>query len=311
MTNRVPLSHTSASDLLSVHTTADIELNIEPPDILPLKAVERHPEFFFEDRLVTIQVEGTLFNVHQYQLTKSEVFSDMFKMPKGEGPEEGSPDHPIVIKGVAASDFTALLRVLYASHFSSSQPTLATGLIISAFRLANMWNFSELRAYLLPLAEKHLDDVDKIVFAREFDLNEWFAPAYIRLYQREQHLTIEEAKKLEVESILLISHMRERYRSGNTENRSWPFAVNGYYCSNCTGLTHAAFGSFPCQECNSSGVGRLRCDMKGTMARKAQIAPTATEPDGTANSEVVVKHPKFFFDNTLIVIQASLFLHHR
>ncbi|CAE6524032.1 unnamed protein product [Rhizoctonia solani] len=88
MTNRLPLSHTSASDLLSVHTTADIELNIEPPDILPLKAVERHPELFFEDRLVTIQVEGTLFNVHQYQLTKSEVFSDMFKMPREKVPKK-------------------------------------------------------------------------------------------------------------------------------------------------------------------------------------------------------------------------------
>ncbi|KAH7338067.1 hypothetical protein B0J17DRAFT_562105, partial [Rhizoctonia solani] len=117
---------------------------------------------------------------------------------------------PIVIEGVSASDFTALLRVLYASHFSSNPPAPEALLIIPAFRLANMFNFSDLRAFLLPLAEKNLGDVDKIVFAREFDIKEWLAPAFIRLCQREERLTIEEARKLEVDSVLMVSHMREQ-----------------------------------------------------------------------------------------------------
>ncbi|CAE6424807.1 unnamed protein product [Rhizoctonia solani] len=134
-----------------------------------------HPNFFFDNVLVAIQIENTLFNVHKYQLAKWEVFSDMFKMPKPEGhkSEEGSsPERPIVIEGVAASDFAALLTVLYASYFSTNQPTPEAALVIPAFRLANMFDFSDLRAYLLPLAEKNLDDVDKIIFAREFDIKE-------------------------------------------------------------------------------------------------------------------------------------------
>lgn len=42
----------------------------------------------------------------------------MFNMPKEESdePEEGSsPEHPIVMEGVKASDFEALLTVLYAT----------------------------------------------------------------------------------------------------------------------------------------------------------------------------------------------------
>ncbi|KAH7338070.1 hypothetical protein B0J17DRAFT_660650 [Rhizoctonia solani] len=113
----------------------------------------------------------------------------MFKIPKPEGdePEEGSsPDHPIVLKGVTASDFIALLTVLYTSRqFSIDQRTLKAPLIIPAFRLANMFNFSDFRTYLLPLAERNLSDVDKIVFAREFDIGEWLAPAHLRLCQRE------------------------------------------------------------------------------------------------------------------------------
>jgi hypothetical protein len=63
------------------------------------------------------KVEDTLFNVHKYQLLKSETFSDMFKVPRGAdgNPEEGaSSEHPIVMQGVTASDFEALLTVLYA-----------------------------------------------------------------------------------------------------------------------------------------------------------------------------------------------------
>ncbi|CAE6469466.1 unnamed protein product [Rhizoctonia solani] len=95
----------------------------------------------------------------------------MFKLPKGRAdePEEGSsPDHPIIMEGVTASDFVALLKVLYARN----QPVLEASLIIPAFRLVNMWNFSELCTYLLPLAGKNLDDIDKIMFAREFRIKE-------------------------------------------------------------------------------------------------------------------------------------------
>ncbi|CAE7145560.1 unnamed protein product [Rhizoctonia solani] len=155
----------------------------------------------------------------------------MFKMPKPQGdePEEGSSlEHPIVIEGVAASDFAALLKVLYASLFSSNQPTPEAPLIIPAFRLANLFNFSELRAHLLPLAEKSLGDVDKIVFAREFNIKEWLVPAYTRLCQREERLSVEEARKLEVDSVLMISHVREQPRSQSSGGIS-----GTYYCYKC------------------------------------------------------------------------------
>ncbi|CAE6469482.1 unnamed protein product [Rhizoctonia solani] len=146
--------------------------SVERPELL-----ERHPKFFFDNTLIAIQAGKMLFNVHKYQLSKSEVFSDKFKRIEKEGvhnkPEEGSsPEHPIKLKDVSASDFAALLTVLYASQFSSDQPTADATLVIPAFRLANMFKFLELRTSLLPLAEKSLNDVDKIVFARKFDIKE-------------------------------------------------------------------------------------------------------------------------------------------
>ncbi|CAE6421775.1 unnamed protein product [Rhizoctonia solani] len=215
-----------------------------------VRTIKQHPMFFFDNILVAIQIEDTLFNVHKYQLAKSEVFSDMFKMPKpkGDQPEEGSsPENPIIIEGVAASEFATLLTVLYAGQFSSNQPTLDASLIISAFRLANMFDFSELRACLLPLAEEKLGDVDKIVFAREFDIREWLAPAHIRLCQREEHLSIEEARKLKVDSVLMIARLREHRTQYNTAVANFP------YCRNCTGWQYYASGYYTCKHCNSPG----------------------------------------------------------
>ncbi|KAH7338068.1 hypothetical protein B0J17DRAFT_660641 [Rhizoctonia solani] len=204
-----------------------------PSQIEKSRSPKRHPEFFFDNTLVAIQIEDTLFNVHKYQLAKSEVFSDMFDIPKPEGnaPEEGSsPGHPIKLEGVSASDFTALLRVLYASYFSNDHPTPEASLVVPAFRLANMFNFSELRAFLLPLAEKNLDDVNTIVFAREFAIKEWLAPAYIRLCKREAVLSDEEASKLGAKSVLMIWRMRETHRS-----RGSTAIVDYAYCQSCAG----------------------------------------------------------------------------
>ncbi|KAH7304010.1 hypothetical protein B0J17DRAFT_691394 [Rhizoctonia solani] len=92
----------------------------------------------------------------------------MFKLPKVKDgkPEEGSsPDHPIKMNGVRAPDFAALLKVLYAHYFSTHETKPEASLIIPAFRLANMWGFSDLQFCLLSLSEKVLCDIDKIVFA--------------------------------------------------------------------------------------------------------------------------------------------------
>ncbi|KAG9085622.1 hypothetical protein FRC06_003528 [Ceratobasidium sp. 370] len=151
-----------------------------------------------------MKIEDTLFNVHKYQLMKSETFSDMFKTAK-EGPEEGSsPKKPVLIDGVTVSDFECLLTVLYAPHFSFHKPAQEASLIIPAFRLATKWNFKDLKDYLLPLAEKELGAVDKIVFAHEFGISEWLAPAHAELCQRVGSITTDEAVKVGVHSLLAI-----------------------------------------------------------------------------------------------------------
>lgn len=88
-----------------------------------------------------------------------------------------------------------------------------------------MWNFADLRAYLLPLAQDALNDVDKIVFPREFGIEEWLTPAHLNLCQRPEAITMEEATKIGIFSLLMVSRLREQYRSTNGQSQS--------YCNNC------------------------------------------------------------------------------
>ncbi|KAG8683650.1 hypothetical protein FRC11_013258, partial [Ceratobasidium sp. 423] len=163
-------------------------------------------------------IENVRFKVHKSKLIESETFADMFTVAQnsnkdGQVMEGFSTDHPIKLEGVAASDFESLLTLLYERHYTHQHPELDTSLVVPAFRLAHMWNFKELRQYLLPYLEKCLDDIDKIVYAREFDIKEWITPAYTRLYRRTEPLSTEEATKIGFESAMLIFRLREEKRT--------------------------------------------------------------------------------------------------
>ncbi|KAG8774816.1 hypothetical protein FRC12_001799 [Ceratobasidium sp. 428] len=176
---------------------------------MPPAATTRHPKFYFDEEPVVIQVETTLFKVHRYQLMKSEVFTDMFQTAKGDTNEGSSPESPITLEGISASDFESLLDVLYASKFSSTQATPGPEVIIPALRLSHKWNFEDLYNNLVLFAQDKLDDIDKVVLARECGIKQWLEPAHTKLCQRREPFTTDEAAKLGLDSLLLILRIRD------------------------------------------------------------------------------------------------------
>ncbi|CUA72030.1 hypothetical protein RSOLAG22IIIB_04891 [Rhizoctonia solani] len=218
----------------------------------------RHSTFYFDETLVVIKVENVLFKVHKYHLLQSETFSDMFRVPQtGNSVEGATPENPIILNGVVAADFEALLTVLYARRCSNVQLTLTSSMIVSAFRLAHMWNFSDLRAYLLAQAEETLSDAEKIHFAKKFGIQNWLVPAYLNLCRRPTPPTTDEATKLGLEDVLMIFRLREQYRawdpiwgsnSGSDDSEKFCDRCFGYsYHSSTVGSTSAplSFGQPP------------------------------------------------------------------
>ncbi|CAE6528694.1 unnamed protein product [Rhizoctonia solani] len=237
---------------------------------------KRLSAFFVEDPLIVIQVESTLFKVHKRLLMKSETFLDMHKAPEttDDKPEEGSsPDHPIILDSVSASDFEAFLTALYAGYHPSlpgqPAPKLQTPLLLTASRLAHKWNFSDLQIYLLPLIEEALGDLDRIMFAREFTIQGWLEPAYKNLCQRSKPINIEEARKLGIDALLMISHMREQFRPPKSANES-----KATYCQSCVGA-ECMYWSGTCTSCGggtASSSYNHRVDPQGSSTSTALSA---------------------------------------
>ncbi|CAE7101906.1 unnamed protein product, partial [Rhizoctonia solani] len=218
--------------LIDLFEAASRSVNFLPP--------VRRSKFFFDDSMLVIQIEDVQFKIHKSKLMESETFSDMFATADGSN-ASGSPmegyctDRPIKLEGVSASDFECLLTLLYERHFTYQHPELETPLLLPAFRLAHMWNFTELRAYLLPYLENNLSDADKVVYAHEFDMKEWIIPAYIRLCRRAEPLSSEEAEKLGFKAAMMIFRLREE-RYLLTDQRCCGRAMqvrSPIYCNSC------------------------------------------------------------------------------
>ncbi|KAG8751883.1 hypothetical protein FRC12_012226 [Ceratobasidium sp. 428] len=180
----------------------------------------RHPTFYIEDEMVTIQAEDTLFKIHKQQLWRSETFRDMFDMGEQNSliAEGSSIKDPIKLDGVSASDFESFLLALYSHECSKchNQPfmkrTQFTGAsrILPALRLADMWNFTHHRDYLLDLAFDTLDIIDRIVLAQQYNVQSRIKDSYLQLCQRHDPLTLDEARKIGLEGTAFVGRVRER-----------------------------------------------------------------------------------------------------
>lgn len=74
-----------------------------------------HTEFWLHDGSIVLQVQGTLFKVHQTILANhSEVFSDLFSLPQSDGDEGERMDgcHVVHLHDTA-EDFADLLKAIY------------------------------------------------------------------------------------------------------------------------------------------------------------------------------------------------------
>lgn len=136
------------------------------------------------------------------------------------------------------------------SRFTNLAPNYDPEIIVPAFRLAQMWSFSDLRDHLLPLVKDALGCVDKIVLAREAGIQEWLAPAYVELCQRAEPINMEEATKLGMHSTVMINRMREQFRPSQSVPN--PGRAGSHLCQSCIGAAWTAKrGNDNCGRCHS------------------------------------------------------------
>ncbi|KIY47184.1 hypothetical protein FISHEDRAFT_23961, partial [Fistulina hepatica ATCC 64428] len=152
--------------------------------------------------IVHFQVENQLFKVPKIHLIEdSVVFRDMF-LSAGDGMQDGeNDDHPIALDGILASDFEALLGLLYESK----------EIWMGMLRMAKLWEMSRVRCLAIDTLSKHhkLSPSENILLAREFSHTAWLREGYRNFVTASDPPTLEDAMTLSPETVIRLLLARE------------------------------------------------------------------------------------------------------
>lgn len=84
---------------------------------------------------------------------------------------------------------------------------------VSVLRLSTLWQLVDIRELAIErMSTFGIEPTDKIVLSQEFDVADWYEPACEELTTRSATLTMEEAKKIGLETAVRVFHAREQSR---------------------------------------------------------------------------------------------------
>ncbi|KAF8270196.1 hypothetical protein EI94DRAFT_1571929 [Lactarius quietus] len=165
----------------------------------------QHSKYFFKDGNVTFLVDGILFCVHRYLFShESSYFSAQFSQLGARDHEALSAIVPLV--GVECKDFEPFLSILYP-HFEEHD--LSYEQWRSVLHLSARWGFASRRKLALE-SIKPPTPYDRLLLARKYSVDDWIDPALTALCERMAPLSLEEARGMNIEDVVLVSTIRER-----------------------------------------------------------------------------------------------------
>ncbi|KAI9441600.1 hypothetical protein H4582DRAFT_2073767 [Lactarius indigo] len=170
----------------------------------------RHDTYFFKDGNVTFLIDGTLYCVHRYFFSRDSIYFSTRFAQLGIRDHEALPTI-ISIGDVERKDFEALLSVLYPANFEGHE--LTYGQWKSVLHLSTRWGFVSLRRLAVE-SIKPPTPHDKLILARTFLINHWVLPALAALCERTLPLSLDEARQMRMEDVILVATVREEIRGG-------------------------------------------------------------------------------------------------
>ncbi|KAF8270203.1 hypothetical protein EI94DRAFT_1723356 [Lactarius quietus] len=169
----------------------------------------QHSKYFFKDGNVTFLVDGFLYCVHRYFFSRDSVyFSTRFTQL---GVRDHEASSTIVSLGdVESKDFEAFLSVLYPQNFDDHD--LSYEQWRSVLHLSTRWGFESLRKLALR-SIKPPTAHDRLLLSRRYAVDDWVVPALTALCERTAPLSLDEARGMSIEDVVLIAAVREDIRS--------------------------------------------------------------------------------------------------
>ncbi|KAH8102049.1 hypothetical protein BXZ70DRAFT_930001 [Cristinia sonorae] len=227
-------------------TTSDTLTAAPSPPTAPV--ISHDVEYYFDDSLVTLQVESVLFKVHRYFFTRdSEFFKGLFSLPQPPNTSEGqTDDSPIKLEGVKVKEFKCLLRFFYTSMYGPTITTLSDWMALLS--ISTRYVFDRIRDMAIQeLSTKGLDPIKKITLANQYSIPQWLPPAYVDLCKRPEPLTEVEACSLGLPTVVRVAKAREIAREKRyivATQRSY-FPHDKIYNFNDSGILEVVQGVWP------------------------------------------------------------------
>ncbi|KAI9465241.1 hypothetical protein BJY52DRAFT_1245974 [Lactarius psammicola] len=168
----------------------------------------RHEKYFFQDGNITFLIDGTLYCVHRYFFSRDSVYFSSRLTQLGIREHEAL-SIIISLGDVERKDFEALLSVIYPDDFEGHD--LSYEQWKSVLHLSTRWGFASLRRLALGSIEPPTP-FDQLLLARAYSVNQWLLPALSALCERTVPLSLNEARQMSIEDVVLVTTVREDIR---------------------------------------------------------------------------------------------------
>lgn len=191
--------------------------------------VRRHPKYYLNGGDVHFLVENWIFRVHRYFFEReSQFFREKLGAPPPPGqPPKGSSDvNPFTLDDIREEDFSRFLWVFYNPKYYVYDANAEEW--ISILKLSHLWNFAEIKQMACRYLEDFtLDPIRKIELYQAYDVDKrLLIPAYTELVNRLEPLSLEEGRRLTLETALLIATARECARGKLQSGKHTPVSAS-------------------------------------------------------------------------------------
>jgi len=203
---------TAFSDDVSMRPPAssDERVNTSLPDfkLVDLPHVH-HSRFFFDGGNITFLVGGILYRVHRYFFYRdsSEFRSRLSPL------DTQAPSSPVIIplEDVKSVDFDAFLSVLYPLNFNALEEHSFEEWS-SILDLSTRWGFTSIRELAIRCVDPPCP-LHRLILARKYSIEQWVLPSLLELCERPQPLSLDEARLMDLEDVVLVGFVRQTIRS--------------------------------------------------------------------------------------------------
>ncbi|KZV85720.1 hypothetical protein EXIGLDRAFT_775260 [Exidia glandulosa HHB12029] len=144
------------------------------------RALERHPNFYFEKGDLVLEVDGLLCRVHSdFLKAASPIFSTVLRLPLPADSAEGQDDiSPVQLVGISRTEITTVLRAVYTR---SNSFTLNELLVI--FRISAFLVMDDLFQWAIDSINNHVDamptPIEKVAYG-VYGKVEWWVTEGLR-----------------------------------------------------------------------------------------------------------------------------------